>query len=382
MSAPATFRIEPQSGIEPGAAGPSPMPPIAQSTAKPLLAGIVILMLLLLVLVTAELPLYVHSAAVPGWQVAAIGLSEVVVVATWLLFDLHSRRYATPPPDRPVRWFWHHARRLPWLVVGFIAGTYALRWLAFAAAGAEYRAYWPVVLVYESFKVLLLLCCWLALIFGICSFLQMRIRTEHLLRLEKNLAQAQLAQLEAQLHPHFLFNALNTISSFIHGDAKRADRLLAQLGDLLRVSLAHSERAMVTLAEELDLLQRYAEIMQARFAERVRLEWHVEAGLSQVLVPAMLLQPLLENAFKHGVERDPEPQVIHIRASSAALNLRIAIHNTRSQLSPSSAGGLGLSNCRERLQLLYGEHAALQLYPHLAGGVEVAVTLPARRADS
>jgi hypothetical protein len=374
MSAPAT-----PSSIEPGAA---PLPSIAHSAAKPLLAGILALMLLLLLLVTAELPLYVHSAGVPAWQVVTVGLSEVMVVATWLLFDLHSPRYATPPPDRPVRWFWHHARRLPWLVLGFIAGTYTLRWLAFAAAGAHFRPYWPIVLVYESCKVVLLLCCWLALIFGICSFLQMRVRTEHLLRLEKNLAQAQLAQLEAQLHPHFLFNALNTISSFIHADAKRADRLLAQLGDLLRVSLAHSQRAMVTLAEELDLLRRYAEIMQARFAERVRLEWHVEAGLSQILVPAMLLQPLLENAFKHGVERDPEPQVIHIRASSAALNLRIAIHNTRSHLSPGSAGGLGLNNCRERLQLLYGEEAALQLYAHLAGGVEVAVTLPARRADT
>jgi two-component sensor histidine kinase len=382
MPAPAiTSNTEPRT--ETTAAGHSPLPPIAQSTAKPLLAGILVLILLLLLLVTAELPLYVHSAGVPLWQVLVIGFSEVLVVGGWLLFDLHSPRYgAAPPPDRPVRWFWHHARRLPLLAMGFIAGTYTLRWLAFAAFGAAYRPYWPIVLPYESFKVLLLLCCWLALIFGICSFLQMRIRTEHLLRLEKNLAQAQLAQLEAQLQPHFLFNALNTISSFIHEDAKRADRLLAQLGDLLRVSLAHSERAMVTLAEELDLLHRYAEIMQARFAERVHLEWHVEAGLQEVLVPAMLLQPLLENAFKHGVERDPQPQVIHIRASSQAMNLRFAIHNTRSNLSPPVSGGVGLSNCRERLQLLYGEQASLELYAHHAGGVEVAVTLPAQRANS
>jgi two-component sensor histidine kinase len=377
MATPAT-----SASIEPTAAAAWHLPPIAQSTGKPLLAGMITLLLLLLVLVTAELPLYVHSKNVPGWQVSVIGLSEVLVVALWLVFDLRSSRYATPPPDQPARWFWHHSRRLPLLVAGFIAGTYALRWLAFAAAGADYRPYWPIVLMYESCKVWLLLCCWLALIFGICSFLQMRVRTERLLRLEKNLAQAQLAQLEAQLHPHFLFNALNTVSSFIHEDAKRADRLLAQLGDLLRVSLAHGERAMVTVAEELDLLQRYGEIMQARFAERVRLEWHIEAGLSQVLMPGMLLQPLLENAFKHGVERDPEPQVIHIRVSSAATNLRLAIHNTRSQLNPTGARGLGLSNCRERLQLLYGERAALELYAHLAGGVEVAVTLPARRADS
>ena len=114
------------------------------------------------------------------------------------------------------------------------------------------------------------------------------------------------------MQPHFLFNALNTISALMQVDVERADRLLTRLADLLRASLQAGARQMTSLREELKLLELYAQIMQERFADRVTLTWNVADDALDAAVPAMLLQPLLENAFKHGVERSREPVTIRI----------------------------------------------------------------------
>ncbi len=119
-----------------------------------------------------------------------------------------------------------------------------------------------------------------------------------MLALQRHLAETQLSQLRAQLQPHFLFNALNTISAAMQVDVARADALLAQLADLLRASLQAGTRQTTSLREEIELLRRYAQIMQERFAERVTVSWDVAPDAADAEVPAMLLQPLLENAFK------------------------------------------------------------------------------------
>jgi len=192
--------------------------------------------------------------------------------------------------------------------------------------------------------------------------------------MQKHLAESQLAQLKAQLQPHFLFNALNTISALMQTDVERADRLLARLADLLRASLAVGARQATALREEWKLLALYASIMQERFAGHVTLTWSASDEALNASIPAMLLQPLLENAYKHGVERSSQPVSIRIDAQRQGDGLRIEIHNTGT-LQDTPGSGIGLRNCRERLALVYGDRASLTVAP-TDGGVTASVTLP------
>jgi LytS/YehU family sensor histidine kinase len=230
------------------------------------------------------------------------------------------------------------------------------------------------LLGYEVVKASLVYCCWLGLAFGVHSFATMRRQTERLLATQKTLVEAKLAQLQGQLRPHFLFNAMNTISALMQVDVPRADRMLTQLGDLLRANLTASERNTVPLSEELQLLRLYAAIMEERFAGRMSVEWNVDAEVDRVPIPTMLLQPLLENAFKHGVERNSGSDRIRVSARRYNDTLRISIRNSNSFLSSDYREGLGLRNCRERLQLLYGDAATLDLSN--GEGVTATVTLP------
>ena len=202
---------------------------------------------------------------------------------------------------------------------------------------------------------------WLGIIFGLASFTRWQQEREQLLTLQKHLAESQLAQLKAQLQPHFLFNALNTISSLMQVDVERADRLLTRLADLLRSSLQASARDMTSLREELKLLELYAQIMQERFAGRVTLTWNIADDALDAEIPALLLQPLLENAFKHGVERSREPVTIRVAAEKPGAELHVTIHNSDSSLPATPSNGIGLRNCRERLELIYGARASLEL---------------------
>jgi sensor histidine kinase YesM len=164
-------------------------------------------------------------------------------------------------------------------------------------------------------------------------------------------------------------------------DVERADALLAQLADLLRTSLSTGARQTTSLREELDLLQRYTQIMQARFAERVTVAWDVAPDAGDAEVPAMLLQPLLENAFKHGVEPSREPVAITIAARRGENDLRVTVRNSASTLRAGAPRGIGLSNCRERIALLYGEAARLDVAQE-GDGVVATLVQPWRSAAS
>jgi sensor histidine kinase YesM len=238
---------------------------------------------------------------------------------------------------------------------------------------------------FETGKFVLFYLLWIALMFGLLTLEKRREESERLLGAQKALAEAQLAQLQSQLRPHFLFNALNTVSSLMLTDTARADRVLTQLGDLLRASLRRVQAGPVPLRDELAMLGKYADIMRERFEDRAVLHWEVADDVLDVPVPPMLLQPLLENAFKHGVERSVEPVHISIRIRRGDRMLKLEVHNTGSSMqTPATAGarsadgesGVGLANCRERLRLLYGDAAWLWVIDDLAGGVSATVTLP------
>jgi LytS/YehU family sensor histidine kinase len=282
--------------------------------------------------------------------------------------------------SQPQRWFGKHLAWLPVIIVTFIASIYAIRHGVYALAGLTYEhRSWPWIFLYESIKLVLFSALWICIIFGLESFGGWQRERERLLALQKHLAESQLAQLKAQLQPHFLFNALNTISSLMQTDVDRADRLLTKLADLLRSSLTASARQTSPLREELDLLRLYADIMRERFAGHVTLEWQIADDATDAAVPALLLQPLLENAFRHGVERSSQPVHIRIVALKEGDRLQVRIHNTGSTLSAQPGLGIGLRNCRERLEVLYGANARLDLAPDGAG-VAATLSLPYERS--
>jgi signal transduction histidine kinase len=288
--------------------------------------------------------------------------SSAFIATLWMLVQRRSRQRYSQYLDQPLRWFGRHLLWLPLLIVTFIVGIYSIRHGVYALTDETYEHWpWPHVFVYESFKVVMFTGLWLGIIFGFDSFDQWQAQRRRLLELQRTLAEAQLSQLKAQLRPHFFFNALNTISALMHVDVERADRLLARLGDLLRASLQFSDQELTSLREELRTLELFAQIMQERFADRVSLAWQIDPRALETKIPVMLLQPLLENAFKHGVERSVGPVSITVSASIEGDALMVTISNTGSTLAADSRAGVGLSNCRERLDLIYGGGARLEM---------------------
>jgi LytS/YehU family sensor histidine kinase len=318
---------------------------------------------------------HISDAYTRWWEPFLWEGSSCVFATAWLVLQQRATRGWDQYLSQPLKWFGLHVPWLPVLAVTFVVCVYATRHGGYPLVGRSYHhASWPFVFMYETVKLTLFMGLWLAIIFGLKSFTLWKQERERLLQMQKHLAESQLAQLKAQLQPHFLFNALNTISALMQSDVERADRLLAKLADLLRASLATGARQATSLREEWKLLELYASIMQERFAGRVTLGWNATEEALNASIPAMLLQPLLENAYKHGVERSSQPVAIRVDARREGDALRIAIHNT-GRLRDEPGSGIGLRNCRERLALVYGERSSLTLAP-LEDGVAASVTLP------
>jgi two-component system LytT family sensor kinase len=201
--------------------------------------------------------------------------------------------------------------------------------------------------------------------------------------LEARLAQARLHVLRMQLNPHFLFNTLNSIASLVHGQPQ-AEEMIEALSDLLRLTLNVSDRQEVTLREELHFLERYLLIEQIRFGNRLRVEKQIDVSALDALVPILILQPLVENAVKHGIQSQIAPGVIRVAAERAGKSLLLQVQDDGRGLAASSKGqvkeGVGLSNTRSRLKELYGGRASLELKPGNAGGFSVEIQIPWRVA--
>jgi hypothetical protein len=312
---------------------------------------------------------------VKWWEPFVWECSSALVATVWLVLQQRRARGLDRYLSQPLKWFGLHMAWLPVLATTFIVSVYAIRHGVYALAHDTYEhESWSFIFLYETVKLTLFMALWLAIIFGFKSFSLWKQERERLLQIQKHLAESQLAQLKAQLQPHFLFNGLNTISALMQSDVERADRLLTRLADLLRASLTVGSRQVTSLREEWKLLQLYASIMQERFAGRVTISWRATEEALDASIPAMLLQPLLENAFKHGVERSSAPVAIRVEAKREGDELRIVIHNT-GELRDGQDLGIGLRNGRERLALVYGERARLTVAP-LDDGVAASVALP------
>ena len=204
-------------------------------------------------------------------------------------------------------------------------------------------------------------------------------------QLETQVAQARLGALKAQLQPHFLFNTLNAIVVLVRQQkGRQAEETLARFSDLLRAVLADMETQEVTLARELEYLKLYLSIEQVRFSDRLRVDIEVDPELLDAAVPHMGLQPLVENAIKHGVGSRATPGVITIRAERCGDALHVIVRDDGAgfrvaegpQAAEKSGMGLGLTNTRARLRQLYGEAAQLRAENAPGGGAQVTMVLP------
>lgn len=208
-------------------------------------------------------------------------------------------------------------------------------------------------------------------------------------RLKAELAEAKLqvteAQLEAlkmQLHPHFLFNTLNSISALLDEDAEAADQMLARLGDFLRMTLQNSGAQQVTLQEELEFLRCYLEIERVRFQDRLTVTMNIDAETLEARVPNLILQPIVENAIRHGIVSRIAPGQIEISASLIVDALQLRVKDNGPGLGSAGGGraivkeGLGLANTRARLAQMYGAAHKFEMSDAPEGGLQVTLTIP------
>lgn len=311
------------------------------------------------------------------WQPVLWETSSALVFTALLLVQRHFTKRHDELVTTPWRWFAIQARWLPLYWIAFTPLVFGIRHGVYALVGQPYEHEpWAEVVVYEALKITVFVGLFTAAAFGLLSYRQMlgeRLRAEQAVA---RLREAQLERLTRQMQPHFLFNALNTVSSLMHVDVARADATLIQLSDVLRATLALGERPQARLEDELRLARGYAAVMAERFDGRVNLEWQVDPALRDTLLPAVSLQPLLENVFKHTVERRRGQTRIMVSAAREGDELVLGVEDDAGRLDGAAKPGIGVANLRARLAALHGERAGFTLTQLEPAGVRAEMRLP------
>ena len=258
---------------------------------------------------------------------------------------------------------------------------------AFATESAIVRALrlvWTDLLVdVVQFSVVLFL--WCTLYLSIKQWQQSARERERLLIVEREARDARLSVLRYQLNPHFLFNSLNAVSTLVlKGDAPGATRMLSQIGSLLRASLDGPVVSEIAFSEELDFARKYIAIEQTRLGDRLQVAFDIAPETCDASVPSMLLQPLLENAVRHGVGRLRQGGVVAIRAAVESNRLRIMVGNSGPRHSTDldnldNRRGIGLANTLERLKRVYGPACEFHLRWPEPGGCELTIQVPFKK---
>ncbi len=255
--------------------------------------------------------------------------------------------------------------------------------------GSSPTAFWPRFLsrMQGSFGSDLLV---YGAVIGICYALdyyrKYRERELWATRLETQLAQAQLDSLRMQLHPHFLFNTLNGIVGLVRDNKNQAAvNMLVGLSDLLRHTLDHSARQEVELREELNFIKLYLTIQEMRFSDRLQVELDIHPATAKAMVPNLILQPLTENALRHGISSRADSGLIGIRSAAENGNLRLTVYDNGAGLPDDwqmkGSTGIGLANTAARLQQLYSDNHQFDIRNRDGGGVEVVILMPLRTAS-
>jgi LytS/YehU family sensor histidine kinase len=308
------------------------------------------------------------------WETSSAFTCTVLLLAQRRLTRRHDHLVSSP-----VRWF---TRQLVWLPMYWILFTpvaFGIRHGVYALNGEVYtHTPWLQTLLYEDVKITVFFTTFTGIVFGVLSFYAMLDEKLRVERANASLREAQLLRLSQQMQPHFLFNALNTISSLMYSDVPRADAMLVQLSEVLRATLDVGEQHLVPLETELRILRGYAALMAERFADRVSIAWHVDDTLLACPVPVMSMQPLLENIFKHTVEKRRQAIAVTISAQREqdVLVLRLEDDGGAMPAVATTGAGIGVRNLRERLAALYGERASFDLIQLSPAGVRAEVRLP------
>ncbi len=265
----------------------------------------------------------------------------------------------------------------------FHAGADSAVSVARGLAGGSTPAFWPlfVKLLIHAVHVNVLV---YFLISGFAYYLhssgRLARRQRRTAELRAQLTEAQLTSLQMQLRPHFLFNALHTVSGLIVTDPRRAQRVIRQLGELLRMSLKSGDRQTIPLAEEIAFVEAYLGVERARFGERLGVDFQIDEQLRDVPVPALILQPLVENAVRHGVSRNPEGGRVRIEAAAHNDRLRLRVCDDgpgmAQPIAEDGTAGVGLRNTRARLTALYGDDHLFSMKAAEPRGVQVTIELP------
>jgi sensor histidine kinase YesM len=203
-------------------------------------------------------------------------------------------------------------------------------------------------------------------------------RTVQTLELEKRLTEARLQALLHQLEPHFLFNTLNGIASLMHSDVDAADRMLVRLSELLRITMSHTGAPQTTLREEIAFLEKYLDIEKIRFRSRLEVTIALEDGAADAQIPSLILQPIVENAVRHGIEPNARPGRIELRARREGGRIILTVTDNGGGIPEGgpSRQGIGLANTRARLAEIYGSSQKFELVNSPDGGLCVRMEMP------
>jgi two-component system LytT family sensor kinase len=329
-----------------------------------------------------------------GLFFATAGAGVAHGLATWYIWGLLGwamvavdRRLPVPQERLSVRLLWHLPLSLLFSLLylcllmlvdaAFLQGaSHAPDWQIFGDAirggGVQWSVlnYWLILGAYLAFNY----------------HREVQERRSRAAQMESLLTEARLSALYAQLHPHFLFNALNTVSAYVETDPRRARAMLGHLGDLLRFSLDSEDRREVSLSEEIAALDHYLAIQNARFAGRLRTRVNIPSELLDARVPGLVLQPLVENAITHGLSHLPGAGEIRVSACGHANDLSLTVADNGVGLpagwSLDRDAGIGLSNTRSRLEEIYGAAHRFSILPAAGGGVVAEIRIPRVIASS
>jgi two-component system, LytTR family, sensor kinase len=266
------------------------------------------------------------------------------------------------------------------LLVASLVFSYLEVWshAAFVEPNWQPRIWEYLALTFIDFYVLT---AWSGAYFGISYYLMSQQQRRRMLELTAEAHGAQLKMLRYQLNPHFLFNTLNSISTLVLvKETARANAMLERLSKFLRATLAEDHGQTVTIAQDMETLQLYLDIERMRFQDRLRVVCEVDPGAASTRIPALLLQPLVENAIKYAVAPSEDGAIITVRAERVGNRVRLTVTDTGPGMTTTALmpSGVGIANTRERLSQLYGEDQRMLISSNSPQGVIITIDLPAR----
>lgn len=262
-----------------------------------------------------------------------------------------------------------------WATLGVLLGLVLDRYPAQGHLPRDYASWLLTSLPWSVFMYFTVLGC----VYAVSFYIEARDREAHAARLSAQLAESRLGALRMQLNPHFLFNSLNAITVLVR-EQKTADasRMLTLLSDVLRQVLRSEQPHEVPLAQELAFLEQYLAIEAVRFSDRLRVNWSIDERARRALVPGFIMQPLVENAVRHGVAACADAGRIDVIARIDDATLELVVQDDGAGLADGRGEGVGLSNTRARLQTMYGSAASLSLLDAAQRGTRAVLRIPLR----